>query len=141
MSSVRPSTRSASSGQLPVLVFGGAVLVTALTAGCNMFGPKSDSGAGLPPILQRMQKAYPDDLASGRFVSLADFESRGQVLLFRTVGPDGTEDQRQEQAQRHGPEGHFRRIGRRLGIWHKPGWYHAGTGHRTVGPSERAAVN
>ena len=60
-----------------------------------MLQPKSDGG-GLPPVLQRMQKAYPDDLASGRFVSLADFESRGQVLLFRTVGADGAEGQRQQ---------------------------------------------
>jgi hypothetical protein len=37
-----------------------------------------------------MQSTYPD-LAAGRFISLADFETPGQELLFRCVGPDGTE--------------------------------------------------
>jgi hypothetical protein len=37
-----------------------------------------------------MRDTY-EDLASGRFVSLADFESLGQETLFRCVGADGSE--------------------------------------------------
>jgi hypothetical protein len=51
--------------------------------------------AALSPVLQRMQSTYPD-LAAGRFISLADFESPGQELLFRCVGPDGTEGGRSQ---------------------------------------------
>jgi hypothetical protein len=40
-----------------------------------------------------MRDTY-EDLASGRFVSLADFETLGQETLFRCVGPDGSEGQR-----------------------------------------------
>ena len=46
----------------------------------------------LSPVLQRMRDTY-EDLASGRFVSLADFESPGQEMLFRCVGQDGTAGQ------------------------------------------------
>ncbi len=56
-------------------------------------GDKTASKAQLPPVLQRMRDTY-EDLASGRFISLADFETPGQETLFRCVGPDGTEGQR-----------------------------------------------
>jgi hypothetical protein len=46
--------------------------------------------AALPPTLARLQRAYPD-LASGRFVCLADFNTLPQAALFRTLRPDGAE--------------------------------------------------
>lgn len=79
-----------------------ALLATALAlvpAGCEMLQPTSESPPGpglknqLPPVLQRMRDTY-EDLASGRFISLADFETPGQEMLFRCVGPDGTEGRR-----------------------------------------------
>jgi hypothetical protein len=63
---------------------------------CETPPPAADAPprrAGLSPVLQRMQQTY-DDLAAGRFVSLADFETPGQELLFRTIGPDGAAGQR-----------------------------------------------
>jgi hypothetical protein len=62
--------------------------------GCQIT-PLAGSGAAtsqsrLAPVLQRMRDTYPD-LASGRFISLADFETPGQELLFRSVGLDGVE--------------------------------------------------
>ena len=44
-----------------------------------------------------MQKTY-EDLASGRFVSIADFETPGQEAMFRCVGPDGKEGDRPQPA-------------------------------------------
>lgn len=76
----------------------------ALVGGCELLQPPGDGGrapvagqTSLPPVLEQMRKAYPD-LASGRFISLADFESPGQVGLFRTVGRDGTEGDRPQPA-------------------------------------------
>lgn len=54
-------------------------------------GPARD--AGLSPVLKRMRDTY-EDLAGGRFVSLADFETPGQETLFRCVGPEGAEGDR-----------------------------------------------
>jgi hypothetical protein len=87
----------------PFLV--GIALVLMLSAGCDMLAKigqpfASSQPAGAPnggtrnppklsPVLERMRKAYPD-LASGRFVSLADLESPDQVALFRLVAPDGS---------------------------------------------------
>ncbi len=76
-----------------------AAIVLLLVAGCDAFQTGTKGGSGqnndtrLSPLLRRMQAAYPD-LESGRFVSLADFESPGHVGLFRTVGPDGSETDR-----------------------------------------------
>lgn len=47
----------------------------------------------LSPVLERMRRAYPD-LASNRFISLADFETPEQIALFHTVTPDGSDDDR-----------------------------------------------
>ncbi len=46
--------------------------------------------ARLSPLLRRMRAAYPD-LAAGPFISIADFETPGHELLFRTLGPGGDE--------------------------------------------------
>lgn len=66
-------------------------------AGCNSWPPAADSAnrAQLAPVLQRMRDFYPD-LANGRFISLADFETPGQSTLFRVVGD---EDQEEGRAQ------------------------------------------
>lgn len=53
------------------------------------------AGGALPPTLERMRAAYPD-LSNGRFLVLADFNSAGQELLFRVVGPDDSEQNRQQ---------------------------------------------
>ncbi len=58
---------------------------------------RTDARAPLPPTLERLRRAYPD-LESGRFVSLADFESAGQVGLFRTVDAAGKEEDRPQPA-------------------------------------------
>ncbi|MBU0618119.1 MAG: hypothetical protein KKI02_10415, partial [Planctomycetes bacterium] len=50
----------------------------------------NEQGTPLPPTLARMQRVYPD-LASGRFVCLADLNTLPQAALFRTLGPDETE--------------------------------------------------
>ena len=81
-----------------LLLSGGAVLLLVVWVGCDTMQPARSSDmageqAGLPPVLRRMQQVYPE-LASGRFVSLADFESRAQVALFRTIGADGVEGDR-----------------------------------------------
>ncbi len=77
--------------QLLLLCFGSAAFVS-----CETPPPATDAPQRRPalsPVLQRMQQTY-DDLSSGRFVSLADFETPGQELLFRCVGADGVEGQR-----------------------------------------------
>lgn len=104
MLSARRSTCSAGKrrfGASPLVasVLGSVLLV--LTGGCDAF--QGDAGKGgtaekggekiLSPVLKRMQETYAD-LESGRFISLADFESPGQVALFRTAGPEGSEDGR-----------------------------------------------
>lgn len=72
-----------------------AALLAAL-AGCEWFqpaqpaSPAAASRPKLSPILERMRQTYPD-LQTGPFISLADFESPGQVLLFRTLRADGTQ--------------------------------------------------
>ena len=69
--------------------------LSVLTLGCEAFQPQtgSNQAKGLAPVLARMRQTYPD-LEAGRFISLADFESPGQVGLFRTVGADGSEGNR-----------------------------------------------
>jgi hypothetical protein len=74
-----------------------SVLLLAV-AGCETPPPAVQTEAvpkkqHLPPVLQRMRDTY-EDLASGRFVSLADFETPGQETLFRCAGPDGTDGNR-----------------------------------------------
>lgn len=67
------------------------LLAVATIGGCTVppNGATNDATrAGLSPVLQRMRDTY-EDLATGRFISLADFESRGQDKLFRVVGPNG----------------------------------------------------
>jgi hypothetical protein len=44
--------------------------------------------------------------------------------LHSQIGVCRSEDQRQEEPQRHRAEGHFRGIGNVMGSWHKSGWYH-----------------
>lgn len=46
--------------------------------------------AALPPVLERMRRTY-DDLESGRFLSVADFETPGQELMFRVAAGDDRE--------------------------------------------------
>ena len=64
--------------------------------GCQQAFRSSDAQTGnergtpLPPTLARMQRVYPD-LASGRFVCLADLNTLPQAALFRTLGPAGEE--------------------------------------------------
>ena len=57
-------------------------------------GPATSQPAALErqraPILERQRKTYPD-LVSGHFISLADFETRGQEQMFRIIGADGAE--------------------------------------------------
>lgn len=71
-------------------------LLLALVAvtGCQPGAASPDIGLGgqsqLPPTLARMQRTYAD-LHTGRFVLLADFNTRPQAELFRTLGPDGRE--------------------------------------------------
>lgn len=72
-----------------------AVAAALWATGCETTGPVSTDGDGaggvrLSPRLQRMQRYYPD-LAGGRFISLADFETPGQELLFRTVDVHGAD--------------------------------------------------
>jgi len=62
-------------------------------AGDPNVSTQSNDRPPLSPILERLRRAYPD-LESGRFVSLADFESPGQVGLFRTVDAAGKEEGR-----------------------------------------------
>lgn len=65
-------------------------LLLAGAAGCTLLPPAGGpAGTGLGPVLQRMQRAYPD-LQSGRFIVLADFETAAQAELLRTVRPDGS---------------------------------------------------
>jgi len=59
--------------------------------------PTDKQATRLSPALQRIRAAY-QDLESGRFVVLADFNSPPQALLARTVGPDGQEGQRPQPA-------------------------------------------
>ncbi|GEM_PF-454134 len=72
------------------------LLAAGAIAACDSFQSrveKTDAGPHLRPVLARMKDVY-SDLASGRFISLADFESPGQETLFRCIGPDGSEGQR-----------------------------------------------
>lgn len=68
-----------------------ATVVCSLTLGCattNNTASTAASDAGrLSPVLRRMQEHYAD-LQSGRFVTIADFESPAQVGLFELVAPD-----------------------------------------------------
>ncbi|MCK4341454.1 MAG: hypothetical protein KAY37_07015 [Phycisphaerae bacterium] len=82
-------------------ILAGSLLCSALIAhafGCDSFRSgseplnKSDE-VSISALHRRMQAAYPD-LASGRFVSLADFEAPEQAAMFRTVGADGSEGDR-----------------------------------------------
>lgn len=89
MSSGRRSTCCASKRNAGLITLVGAALLG--TIGCEMFaGGQRDDGPRLSPVLRRMRDTYPD-LASGRFISLADFESPAEVQLFRVVGPAGNE--------------------------------------------------
>ncbi|MBU0639428.1 MAG: hypothetical protein KKB50_11235 [Planctomycetes bacterium] len=71
------------------------VLPGLLLVGCESLGGGGRNADGLTPVLDRMRKAYAD-LESGRFVSLAHFESTEQAKLFRAVGSDGEEDGREQ---------------------------------------------
>ncbi|MEW6249464.1 MAG: hypothetical protein AB1716_02375 [Planctomycetota bacterium] len=82
-------------GRLLTLAFG------TLLAGCEL-PPAGGLGAATQPanrqrgpVLAQQRRTYAD-LASGRFISLADFETRGQDAMFRVVGPDGTEGDREQ---------------------------------------------
>lgn len=57
--------------------------------GCDALSPRDGDG-GLSPVLVRLKNAYPD-LAGGRFVVLADFESAEQAGLLRCVDASGAE--------------------------------------------------
>lgn len=77
---------------LSAIVLASLVCVTGCgdTAGPNVAPQRgqSASDATLPPTLRRMQRFYPD-LASGRFLSVADFESPNQQQSFRVVNRAG----------------------------------------------------
>ena len=49
----------------------------------------------------------------------------GLPRLHAQVGVGRAENQRQEEAQPHGFEGHLGRVGGMLRVRHKGGWYHA----------------
>lgn len=73
------------------------VMTLAAATGCQPslrsadLQPHDQSGRRvLPPMLARMQRKYAD-LHTGRFVCLADFNTRPQAALFRILGPDGTQ--------------------------------------------------
>ncbi len=80
----------------------GVVIGLSLLGGCQALRGSAEPGSGpadggqmhLSPVLKRMQSAYAD-LHAGQFISLADFESPGQVALFRSVRADGQESRRQ----------------------------------------------
>ncbi len=97
MCSERRFTRCGNSPRRTLFV-GTALLGT--LAGCEWLSPAPPTSAPgvnrpkLSPILERMRQTYPD-LQAGPFISLADFESPGQVLLFRTVRADGTQPEDQ----------------------------------------------
>lgn len=69
----------------------------ALLTGCETLPGGPDAGDRLPPFLVRMQQTYPE-LAAGRFVSLAHFETPAQAELFRVVDAAG-ETARQPQPE------------------------------------------
>jgi hypothetical protein len=52
--------------------------------------PDDEQTRPLPPTLARLQKTYAD-LHTGRFICLADCNSRPQAALFRTLDPSGRE--------------------------------------------------
>lgn len=86
MCSGRPFTRSSGSGIA-------LALVGTLLSGCELPGARPAPAADVsapPPVLRRQQAFYPG-LTSGRFISLADFESPEQVELFRVLWSDGLE--------------------------------------------------
>jgi hypothetical protein len=65
--------------------------------GCATLPGSQGADDRLPPFLVRMQQTYPE-LAAGRFVSLAHFETPAQAELFRVVNADG-ETARQPQPE------------------------------------------
>lgn len=81
-------------------VFCAACAALGVLVGCETLPPHDQAAAGrggLPPVLERLRRAYPD-LESGRFVSVADFESPGQLGLFRAVDGAGNESGRPQPA-------------------------------------------
>lgn len=67
-----------------------ALVGFAASAGCQstLFGPRTQTPDNEPtPTLELMKRTY-DDLASGRFVVLADFNTTPQAELLRVVGAD-----------------------------------------------------
>lgn len=77
------------------------MLTTVLLAGCATPqptpAPDGSPGTQVSPAVQRMRATYAD-LAAGRFISIADFETPGHETMFRCVGPDGTEGERPQPA-------------------------------------------
>ncbi|MBN2447148.1 MAG: hypothetical protein JXO22_10495 [Phycisphaerae bacterium] len=69
------------------------MVATGLTAGCELFARHEAEPGTLPPFLLRMRDTYPE-LASGRFLCLAHFESPDQADLFRVTNADGVTDDR-----------------------------------------------
>lgn len=64
---------------------GGLLAATLWLAACGCeLPPAQTDSAALPPVLERIRRAYPE-LASGRFVALASFESAREAELFRVV--------------------------------------------------------
>jgi hypothetical protein len=74
-------------GLLAAMLWLGAV-------GCELPPGQTDSAA-LPPVLERIRRAYPE-LASGRFVALASFESAREAELFRVVDAHGASESRDQ---------------------------------------------
>ena len=71
-----------------------AVASLLILTACELPGRRDDQSR-LGPVAERMRLAYPD-LASGRFIILADFESPADAELFRiTAGELTLSDERQ----------------------------------------------
>ncbi|MCH7873432.1 MAG: hypothetical protein IID33_17175, partial [Planctomycetes bacterium] len=71
-----------------------AVASLLILTACELPGRRDDQ-SGLGPVTERMRLAYPD-LAAGRFIILADFESPADAELFRiTAGELTLSDERQ----------------------------------------------
>jgi len=103
-------------------------IVLACVTGCLQTMRNTDlHGEGkqadrLPPTLARLQRTYPD-LHTGRFLCLADCNTRPQAALFRTLDADGAEiDEQPTISVRHsidetgagGLKAHLRNVDDRL---------------------------
>jgi len=80
--------RQRRTGARPSSLVAALLALPLLLPGCDTLRSKPEDKGGLSPVLHRIQQYYPD-LASGRFISLADFEAPGHDMLFRIVDRRG----------------------------------------------------